>query len=83
MVFCTSRSLKNEIHRNEGQVKLYSNQVFVADNIKEIIPEFLLLLKGVDRLPRPAAERLPFVPAERRLRSASFPTTSPARSPIA
>lgn len=30
-----------------GQVKLYSNQVFVADNIKEIIPEFLLLLKGV------------------------------------
>ena len=32
---------------NEGQVKLYSNQVFIADNIKEIIPEFLLLLKGV------------------------------------
>ena len=30
-----------------GQVKLFSNQVFVADNIKEIIPEFLLLLKGV------------------------------------
>ena len=30
-----------------GQVKLYSNQVFVADNIKEVIPEFLLLLKGV------------------------------------
>ena len=38
--------LKNEI-TNEGQVKLYSNQVFIADNIKEIIPEFLLLLKGV------------------------------------
>ncbi len=32
---------------NEGQVKLYCNQVFVADNIKEIIPEFLLLLRGV------------------------------------
>ena len=31
----------------EGQIKLYSNQVFVADNIKEVIPEFLLLLKGV------------------------------------
>lgn len=30
-----------------GQVKLYSNQVFVADNIKEVIPEYLLLLKGV------------------------------------
>ena len=31
----------------EGQIKLYSNQVFVADNIKEVIPEFLMLLKGV------------------------------------
>ena len=31
----------------EGQIKLYNNQVFVADNIKEVIPEFLLLLKGV------------------------------------
>jgi len=31
----------------EGKVKLYSNQVFIADNIKEVIPEFLLLLKGV------------------------------------
>jgi molecular chaperone HtpG len=30
----------------EGQIKLYYNQVFVADNIKEVIPEFLLLLKG-------------------------------------
>ncbi|HOB20499.1 MAG TPA: molecular chaperone HtpG, partial [Candidatus Atribacteria bacterium] len=30
-----------------GRVKLYNNQVFVADNIKEVIPEFLLLLKGV------------------------------------
>ena len=39
--------LKNEFTANEGQVKLYSNQVFVADNIKEVIPEFLLLLKGV------------------------------------
>lgn len=31
----------------EGEVKLYYNQVFVADNIKEVIPEFLLMLKGV------------------------------------
>ncbi len=31
----------------EGTIKLYSNQVFIADNIKEVIPEFLLLLKGV------------------------------------
>ena len=31
----------------EGKIKLYNNQVFVADNIKEVIPEFLLLLKGV------------------------------------
>ncbi len=31
----------------EGQVKLYNNQVFVADNLKEVIPEYLLLLKGV------------------------------------
>ena len=39
--------IKNEFSASEGQVKLYSNPVFVADNIKEIIPEFLLLLKGV------------------------------------
>jgi len=39
--------LKNEFELVEGQVKLYNNQVFVADNIKEVIPEFLLLLKGV------------------------------------
>ncbi len=39
--------LKHEFETNEGQIKLYYNQVFVADNIKEVIPEFLLLLKGV------------------------------------
>jgi molecular chaperone HtpG len=37
----------NRLEVVPGQVKLYSNQVFVADNIKEVIPEFLLLLKGV------------------------------------
>ena len=39
--------IKNEFSASEGIVKLYNNQVFVADNIKEVIPEFLLLLKGV------------------------------------
>lgn len=39
--------LKHEFEANEGQIKLFYNQVFVADNIKEVIPEFLLLLKGV------------------------------------
>ena len=39
--------LKNEFTANEGQVKLYSNQVFIADNIKEVVPEYLMLLKGV------------------------------------
>lgn len=38
--------LTHEFEAREGQVKLYNNQVFVADNIKEVIPEFLLLLKG-------------------------------------
>ena len=39
--------LNTEYETIEGTVKLYNNQVFVADNIKEVIPEFLLLLKGV------------------------------------
>lgn len=39
--------LKTEFDTMEGRIKLYNNQVFVADNIKEVIPEFLLLLKGV------------------------------------
>lgn len=39
--------LRHELDASQGQVKLYNNQVFVADNIKEIVPEFLLLLKGV------------------------------------
>lgn len=39
--------LKHEFESNEGKIKLFNNQVFVADNIKEIIPEFLMLLKGV------------------------------------
>lgn len=39
--------LKHELESSEGRIKLYYNQVFVADNAKEVIPEFLLLLKGV------------------------------------
>lgn len=39
--------LGTEFDTFEGQIKLYNSQVFVADNIKEVIPEFLLLLKGV------------------------------------
>lgn len=37
----------NQYEQLEGKIKLYNNQVFIADNIKEVIPEFLLLLKGV------------------------------------
>lgn len=37
----------NEYDTLEGVIKLYNNQVFIADNIKEVIPEFLMLLKGV------------------------------------
>ena len=40
-------SRKNEYDSYEGQIKLFYNQVFVADDIKEVIPEFLLMLKGV------------------------------------
>ncbi len=39
--------IQSEYESLEGQVKLYYNQVFVADNIKEVIPEYLLMLKGV------------------------------------
>jgi len=39
--------INHEYESLEGQVKLYYNQVFVADNIKEVIPEYLLMLKGV------------------------------------
>ncbi len=38
---------KQEVQLEKGQVKLYCNQVFIADNIKEVIPEFLMLLNGV------------------------------------
>ena len=40
-------NINMEYESIEGVIKLYNNQVFIADNIKEVIPEFLLLLKGV------------------------------------
>ncbi|MDF2906965.1 MAG: hypothetical protein K0R34_2286 [Herbinix sp.] len=39
--------INTEYDSLEGLIKLYSNQVFIADNIKEVIPEFLMLLKGI------------------------------------
>lgn len=39
--------LKDRYERFDGQIKVYYNQVFVAENIKEVLPEFLMLLKGV------------------------------------
>ena len=39
--------INTEYESIEGTIKLYNNQVFIADNIKEVIPEFLMLLKGV------------------------------------
>ena len=39
--------INSEYDSIEGTIKLYNNQVFIADNIKEVIPEFLMLLKGV------------------------------------
>ena len=43
--------INTEYESIEGTIKLYNNQVFIADNIKEVIPEFLMLLKGVIDFP--------------------------------
>ncbi len=43
--------INTEYDSVEGTIKLYNNQVFIADNIKEVIPEFLMLLKGVIECP--------------------------------
>ena len=62
----------------EGQIKMFSGQVFVADNIKEVIPEFLTLLKGVIDCPD-----LPLTSPARSCKttamSKSFRPISPAR----
>ena len=39
--------VKSKVELERGKVKLYCNQVYIADNIKEVIPEFLTLLNGV------------------------------------
>ena len=39
--------VRNQVELDKGKVKLFCNQVFIADNIKEVIPEFLMLLNGV------------------------------------
>ena len=59
--------INTEYDSIEGTIKLYNNQVFIADNIKEVIPEFLMLLKGRHRLSGSAAERIQKCAAERRL----------------
>ena len=51
----------------EGEIKLFSGQVFVADNIKEVIPEFLMLLKGVIDCPDLPLNVSRSVPAKRRV----------------
>ena len=43
--------INTEYDSVEGKIKLYNNQVFIADNIKEVIPEFLMVLKGVIECP--------------------------------
>ena len=48
--------INTEYDSVEGTIKLYNNQVFIADNIKEVIPEFLMVLKGVIDCPESAAE---------------------------
>ena len=37
----------NKLQVMPGEIKLYNNQVYIADNIKEVVPEYLMLLKGV------------------------------------
>ncbi len=61
--------LTQNIDTMQGQIKLYNNQVFVADNIKEVIPEFLMLLKGVIDCPDMPLNVSPQLFAERRHRA--------------
>ncbi len=59
--------INTEYDSIEGTIKLYNNQVFIADNIKEVIPEFLMLLKGVIDCPDLPLNVSRSAPAERRL----------------
>ena len=59
--------INTEYDSIEGTIKLYNNQVFIADNIKEVIPEFLMLLKGVIDCPDLPLNVSRSASAERRL----------------
>ena len=49
----------------KGEIRLYCNQVFVSDSIKEVVPRYLLPLRGCDRFPRHSPQRQPQRPADR------------------
>lgn len=59
--------ITSEYESIEGQVKLYYNQVFVADNIKEVIPELPLIAPRCSRLSGAPAERVPQLSPEQRI----------------
>ena len=46
-VYYTSLNLKNNLEVQKNKINLYSNQVFITDNVENIVPEFLTLLHGV------------------------------------
>ena len=46
-VFCISLKIKQSYEIQKDKIQLYSNQVFVTDEVKDIVPEFLMLLHGV------------------------------------
>ena len=59
--------INNEYDTIEGTIKLYNNRVFIADNIKEVIPEYLLLLKGVIAVSYTHLSVVIFFPAVRKI----------------
>jgi molecular chaperone HtpG len=57
--------LKNDLEITKNKIRLFSRQVFITDEVKDIVPEFLLLLHGVIDSPDIPAECKPFVFTER------------------
>jgi HSP90 family molecular chaperone len=53
--------LKNDFEVQKNKIKLFSRQVFITDEVKDIVPEFLLLLHGVIDSPDIPLERKPFI----------------------
>jgi molecular chaperone HtpG len=47
LVFCTSK-IRSDLQIQKDKIQLYQNQVYVTDNVEGIVPEFLMMLKGVD-----------------------------------